>query len=143
MTIVDRFPRLVKFIPMKTASYATDVARLFFDNWLCVFGAPSKIISDCDVRFQSKFWESLSQCINSRLALSTAYHPQTDGLTERYHRSIEQVLRCHCYFQQEKWCEFLSQSEFALNSTVADAHGLSPFEVVYGFVHALPLDVGL
>ena len=51
MTIVDRFPRLVKFIPMKTASYATDVARLFFYNWLCVFGAPSKIISDRDVRF--------------------------------------------------------------------------------------------
>ncbi len=51
MTIVDRFSRLVKFIPMKTASSAADVARLFFDNWLCVFGAPSKIISDRDVRF--------------------------------------------------------------------------------------------
>ncbi len=51
MTIVDRFLRLVKFIPMKTASSAADVARLFFDNWLCVFGSPSKIISDRDVRF--------------------------------------------------------------------------------------------
>ncbi len=51
MTIVDRFSRLVKFIPMKTASSAADVARLFFDNWLCVYGAPSKIISDRDVRF--------------------------------------------------------------------------------------------
>ncbi len=90
MTIVlyDRFSRLVKFIPMKTASSAADVARLFFDNWLCVYGAPSKIISDRDVRFQSKFWSSLCKCLNSRLALSTAYHPQTDGLTERMHRSI-------------------------------------------------------
>ncbi len=60
MTIVDRFSRLVKFLSMKTASSVADVARLFFDNWLCVFGAPSKIISDRDVRFQSKFWESLS-----------------------------------------------------------------------------------
>ena len=59
MTIVDRFSRMVKFIPMKTASTAADVARLFFENWLCQYGAPSKIISDRDVRFQSKFWESL------------------------------------------------------------------------------------
>ncbi len=59
MTIVDRFSRFVKFIPMKTASSAADVARLFFENWLCFFGAPSKIISDRDVRFVSKFWASL------------------------------------------------------------------------------------
>ncbi len=51
MMMVDRFSHLVKFIPMKTASSATDVARLFFDNWLCVYGAPSKIISDRDVPF--------------------------------------------------------------------------------------------
>ena len=50
-TIVDRFSRMVKFIPMKSASSAADVARLFFENWLCVFGVPSKIISDRDVRF--------------------------------------------------------------------------------------------
>ena len=60
MTIVDRFSRLVKFIPMKTASSAADVARLFFENWLCLYGSPSKIISDRYIRFQSKFWESLS-----------------------------------------------------------------------------------
>ncbi len=51
------------------------MARLFFENWLCVYNAPSKIISDRDVRFLSKFWKSLSELIDSRLALSTAYHP--------------------------------------------------------------------
>ncbi len=75
MTIVDRFSRLVRFIPMKTASSAADVARLFFENWLCLYGAPSKIVSDRDVRFISKFWSSLCSIIDSRLALSTAYHP--------------------------------------------------------------------
>ncbi len=75
MTIVDRFSRLVRFVPMKTASSAADVARLFFENWLCLYGAPSKIVSDRDVRFVSKFWASLCKIIGSRLALSTAYHP--------------------------------------------------------------------
>ncbi len=51
------------------------MARLFFEHWVCVYGAPSKIISDRDVRFVSKFWASLCKCIDARLALSTAYHP--------------------------------------------------------------------
>ncbi len=74
---------------MHSDSSAEVVARLFFDNWLCRFGVPTKIVCDRDVRFQSSFWQSLCKCLNSRVAMSTAYHPQTDGLTERYHRSIE------------------------------------------------------
>lgn len=55
-TIVDRFSRYVRFIPCMTASSAEDVAQLFFENWVCKFGMPVKIISDRDVRFQSQFW---------------------------------------------------------------------------------------
>ncbi len=55
-TIVDRFSRLVRFVPMHSDSSAEVVARLFFDNWLCRFGVPTKIVSDRDVRFQSSFW---------------------------------------------------------------------------------------
>ena len=58
-TIVDRFSRYVRFVPMMTNSSAADVAKLFFEHWLCRFGTPSKIISDRDVRFQSAFWKSL------------------------------------------------------------------------------------
>lgn len=86
---MDRFSRLVRFIPIKSDVSAADVAKLFFEHWLCRFGVPSKIVCDRDVRFQSNFWKSLCQCLDSRVAMSTAYHPQTDGLTERYHRSIE------------------------------------------------------
>ena len=60
---------------------------------MCKFGMPLKIISDRDVRFTSAFWQQLMKLLQCRVAMSTAYHPQTDGLTERFHRSIEQVLR--------------------------------------------------
>lgn len=56
-TVVDRFSRFVKFIPCNTTCSASDVADMFFRNWVCVFGMPSKIISDRDVRFQSNFWQ--------------------------------------------------------------------------------------
>ncbi len=72
------------------------MARFLFELCLCLYGVPSNIICDGDVRFQSDFWESLCKCLDSRLAMSTAYHPQNDGLTECYHRSIEQVLCCYC-----------------------------------------------
>lgn len=55
-TIVDRFSRLVRFVPCSSSITAVDCARLFFDHWVCKFGMPQKIISDRDVKFQSKFW---------------------------------------------------------------------------------------
>ncbi len=117
-TIVDRFSRLVRFIPCKSSLTAQDAAILFFEHWICRFGMPQKIISDRDPRFTSVFWQSLCKALGSRVALSTSYHPETDGLTEHFHRTVEQVLRCYCSSQQSKWCVLLSQCEFALNNTV-------------------------
>ncbi len=142
-TIVDRFSRLVRFIPCKSNITAHETAQLFFEHWICRFGTPSKIISDRDPRFQSAFWKSLCAAFDSRLAMSTSYHPQTDGLTERFHRSVEQILRCYASYEQSSWCLLLSQCEFALNATVQDSHGAIPFEVVYGCVPAMPLDLAL
>ena len=117
-TIVDRFSRMVRFIPCHSDLTAADTARLFFENWVCRFGMPDKIVCDRDTRFQSHFWQHLMSLLDCRVAMSTSYHPQTDGLSERYHRSVEQILRCYCSHQQEHWCTYLSQCEFALNSSV-------------------------
>jgi transposase InsO family protein len=87
-TIVDRFSKLCCFIPMVSSATAFDVAQLFFENWICKYGVPNKIISDRDAKFTSNFWKSLIKVLQCKLALSTAYHPQTDGLSERFHRSI-------------------------------------------------------
>ncbi len=140
-TVVDRFSRLVRFIPCHSDITAQQAAALFFEHWVCRFGVPEKIISDRDPRFQSSFWQSLMSALGSRVALSTSYHPQTDGLTERYHRSVEQILRCYCSSQQSSWCTLLSQCEFALNSNVQDSHQLVPFEIVFGRAPTLQLDI--
>ena len=74
-TVVDRFSRLCCFIPMVSTATAFDVAQLFFENWICRYGVPSKIISDRDTKFTSNFWKLLTKTLNCKLAMSTAYHP--------------------------------------------------------------------
>ena len=88
-TIVDRFSKLVKFIPCSSTVDAAATAQLLFDQWVCKYGMPSKIISDRDPKFTSMFWTTLMKLLDCKVALSSAYHPQTDGQTERFHRSIE------------------------------------------------------
>ena len=88
-TVIDRFSRYAVFIPLKYTCTALEVADLFIDNVVSKFGMPKKIISDRDPKFTSKFWQQLTCVLDARVALSSSYHPQTDGLTERYHRTIE------------------------------------------------------
>ena len=95
LTIVDRFSKFVCLVPCTTEFSAEQTARILFDWWICRFGMPAKIISDRDTRFTSLFWKSLMKLLSCKLNLSSAYHPQTDGQSERFNRSVEQVLRCY------------------------------------------------
>jgi hypothetical protein len=92
-SIIDRFSKFCMFIPIVGSCNAFECAQLFFKHWICMFGVPKKIISDRDTRFTSSFWKCLMKQLDCKVAVSSSYHPQTDGLTERFHRSIEQVLR--------------------------------------------------
>jgi transposase InsO family protein len=103
LTVVDRFSKLVVLIPCSVDIDAATTAQLFFDNVVCKYGMPGKLISDRDVRFNSLFWRALCGIIQCRINMSIAYHPQTDGQSERFNRSIEQVLRCYCSPRQEDW----------------------------------------
>ena len=76
---VDRFSKLVVFVPCHTMINAQEFALLFFEHVVCRFGMPKKVISDRDRRFVSLFWRSLLQCLDCKLAMSSSYHPQTDG----------------------------------------------------------------
>ena len=75
LTIVNRFSKYVTFVPCSTSSTALDLASLFYDNIVCNFGMPSKIVSDGDSRFLSTFWCSLMGLLLCKLALSSGYHP--------------------------------------------------------------------
>ena len=92
VVFVDMFSKMVHFAPTKTTAMAPDTARLFFDHIFRLHGLPKAIVSDHDAKFTSKFWQTLFQTLGTKLAMSTAFHPQTDGQTKRANRTLEDML---------------------------------------------------
>ncbi|KAH7621093.1 putative Transposon Tf2-9 polyprotein [Nannochloris sp. 'desiccata'] len=138
MVVVDRFSKYVEFVPTFTTASAEDIATLFYKNILCRHGCPSSIVSDRDSKFISSFWQSLWSSVGTRLKLSTSYHPQTDGQTERINRVLEEMLRSFCVLDPASWVNFLPQAAFAYNTAVNASLKSRPFSVVYGRTPKLP-----
>jgi len=113
---------------------APGLAKLFFDNVFRRFGMPSAIVSDRDVRFTSNFWQALMSHLGTSLKMSTAFHPQTDGLAERANRTVEEMLRAFIdHKHQDNWDKFLTSLEFAYNNSVNRSTGYTPFFMLHGF----------
>jgi transposase InsO family protein len=90
---------------------------------------PSVIVSDRDLKFTSLFWSTLFERFGTRLAMSSAYHPQSDGQTERMVRTLKEMLRTSIDYHQDKWTDKLSALEFAYNNSTHPSRGLTPFEL--------------
>ena len=97
------------------------------------FGLPAKVISDRGPQFTSKAFRELHRSLGIETALSTAYHPQTDGQTERVNQELDLALRIYCANNPENWAKLLPQFEFAHNQRTHSVTGKSPFELLYGF----------
>src|SRR3954470_22402332 len=132
VVFVDTFSKMTHFAPTKTTASAPDTARLFFDHIFRLHGLPKSIVSDRDAKFTSKFWKSLFQTLGTKLAMSTAFHPQTDGQTERANRTLEDMLRAFTSYRQDDWDLHLTAAEFACNNAPNASTGMSPFKVNYG-----------
>lgn len=132
--VVDRFFKMVHFIPCKKMSDALHVAQLFFREIYRIHGLPASIVSDRDLHFLSFFWRSLWRLTNTSLDFSSAYHPQTDGQTEAVNGSLRNLLRCLVGENLWTWVTRLPQAEFAHNSALNRSTSLSPFQVVYAVV---------
>ncbi|GLI69983.1 hypothetical protein VaNZ11_014632, partial [Volvox africanus] len=137
--MVDRLTKMVHLAPCTSSCTAEQTARLFFDNVVRLHGIPKNVISDRGGQFTSKFWEALCKLVGMRVNLSTAYHPQTDGQTERTNRMLGDMLRNYAGRTPLVWDTYLTAAEFALNHAVNRSTGKSPFFLNYGFHPALPV----
>ena len=132
MVVVDRLSKMAHFVPAKGTDSAVDTARRFFDSIFRIHGLPQSIISDRDSKFTGKFWRSLMEMMGVKLAMSTAFHPQTDGQTERTNRTLETFLRHYVNHQHDDWDTLLTAAEFAYNNSVHASTRLTPFELAHG-----------
>ena len=131
LVIVETLTKYVYLEPYKEASTAEDLAYIFNKVVIARHGIPDKITSDRDKLFTSQFWQSLMDQMGTKQKLSTAYHPQTDGQTERTNQTIEQYLRCYLNYEQNNWVPLLPMAQFAFNNSAA-VTGISPFYANYG-----------
>ncbi|KAI3704115.1 hypothetical protein L1987_74328 [Smallanthus sonchifolius] len=108
------------------------LARIYINEIVSRHGVPLNIISDRDARFTSRFWQSLQTALGTRLDLSTAYHPQTDGQTERTIQTLEDMLRACVIDFGGNWDSHLSLIEFSYNNSYHTSINMAPFEALYG-----------
>ena len=118
--------------PTHSTATAVDTARLFMDSVVRLHGVPRVIVSDRDTKFTSNFWKESCRLMGTSLAMSSGFHPQTDGQTERANRSIEEMMRAYVGRRQNDWDERLGMMEYAYNNSVHSSSGYTPFYLCYG-----------
>ncbi len=133
LTVVDRCTKMTHLIPLNVMSSAADVAALFLKEIWRLHGVPRSIVSDRDGRFVSAFWQELMRLLGTRLRMSSAFHPQTDGQTERANDVAETTLRLYTEYDATDWDLQLPTVEFTMNNTVHASTGYTPFYLYQGY----------
>mgnify|MGYP002717984364 FL=1 len=131
--ITDRLTKYIHLVPSKMTMTAIQMAELFLGNIVANHGMPKYITSDRDKLFTSKFWRSLADLMEIEERMTTAYHPQTNGQTERVNQTIEQYLRHYVNYQQDDWADLLPMAQFSYNNANHSTIGVSPFYANYGY----------
>ena len=137
--IVDRLTKTAHFLPIDFRISMRKLAQIYIDEIVRLHGVPSSIVSDRDPRFTSRFWQTLQEALGTKLRLSSAYHPQTDGQSERTIQSLEDLLRTCVLDHLGSWDEILPLVEFTYNNSYQASIGMAPFEALYGRKCRTPL----
>ncbi|GJU79884.1 putative reverse transcriptase domain-containing protein [Tanacetum coccineum] len=130
--IVDRLTKSAHFIPMNEKYKMEKLTRLYLKEIVCRHGVPVSIISDRDPRFASRFWRSLQKSLGTNLDMSTTYHPETDGQSERTIQTLEDMLRACVIDFGSGWDKHLPLAEFSYNNSYHASIKAAPFEALYG-----------
>ncbi|KAL0161463.1 hypothetical protein M9458_045188, partial [Cirrhinus mrigala] len=133
LVIVDRFSKSCRLIPLKGLPTAFETAECLFNQVFCYYGIPEDVVSDRGPQFISRVWKSFFKLLGVTVSLSSGYHPQTNGQTERKIQEVGWFLRTFCHGHQNSWSQFLGWAEYAQNSLRQPSTGLTPFQCVLGF----------
>lgn len=133
LVVVDRYTKMTRYIPVTKTIDAVQLATKFIDQIVRFFGIPKGIVSDRGSVFTSNYWSELCYQLRVTRRLSTAFHPQTDGQTERQNQTLEAYLRSYCNESKNDWVRLLALAEFSYNNARHSTTGQSPFRAMYGY----------
>ena len=137
--VVDRLTKSAHFLPVRTDYSLDKLAELYIKEIVRLHGIPVSIISDRDPRFTSRFWGKLQEAMGTRLNFSTAFHPQTDGQSERVIQILEDMLRSCAIDYEGSWDRHIPLVEFVYNNSFQSSIGMAPYEALYGRKCRTPL----
>jgi hypothetical protein len=141
IVFVDRLTKMVHFASCSTTATAEQVAKLFVRHVWRLHGVPREVVSDRDPRFTSAFAREVARLVGTKQCMSTAFHPQSDGQTERTNRILEDMLRHYVAADQRDWDDHLDAAEFAINNSWQESVKETPFMLNYGFHPNTPLSL--
>ena len=137
--IVDRLTKTARFLPIKETWPVSKLVEVFLNQIIRLHGVPKTIVSDRDGRFTSRFWQQVHEALGTRLHFTTAYHPQSDGQSERTIQTLEDMLRSCVLDWGGHWSDHLGLVEFAYNNSWHSSIQMALFEALYGRKCKTPL----
>jgi len=142
ITFIDGLTKRAHWIATVEKSLSAErFAEIFVDFYFRLHGLPTDIVSDRDVRFTSDWWRHLTKIWQTKLKMSTSFHPQTDGQAEKANSIVERYLRSFVQTRPQEWDRLLSLAEFSYNAHRHPSTGLAPFEADLGYIPRLPMDI--
>lgn len=143
LVVVDRLTKMSHFIPCAITCTAQQAAELCVQHIFRLHGCPSSFVVDRDPRWRSSFWKTWCELLRIDVGMSSAFHPQSDGQTERVNRILEEVLRHYINPSHTTWEILLPWAEFAVNSAFQESIKTTPFLLNYGWQPSTPFELGL
>lgn len=132
LVVVCRLTKMSHYVPARGDWDGSELAQAWIREVIRLHGAPRRIISDRGPLMSAKHWKTFNYYLNSRRILTSAYHPQTDGQTERQNQTLEQYLRCYCSLEQDDWALWISTAEYAYNDSLHATIKTTPFRAYIG-----------
>jgi hypothetical protein len=139
LVVICRLTNMVALCPMRVTNTPSDVAWIYVRDIIWLHGMQDLIVSDRDTKFTSKFWRELHRLTGTKLMMSTLFHPQTDGATERAIRNVTQILRSFIDSTQCDWVYRVPMTEFTINLSISAARGSLPLNSITGTCCDLPI----